>query len=92
MSKYIRKGGVRLIKSYSFYSHKINKDKFDLIKNYATKIIKNKNKLSTYVYDNLRMDLFFGRISKFDFIKLTKHLRDKEIGSSFINSLKETFM
>lgn len=68
------------MKSYSFYSHKLNKDKFNIIKDYAIKVKNNKNELSSYVYDNLLLDLYHNEISKFDFISLTKGLRN-DIGS-----------
>lgn len=71
-----------MIKSYSFYSYKLNTDKLNLIKDYAILINENKNLLSEYMSNHYRLDLFYNKISKYDFIKLTKHLR-KDIGSSF---------
>lgn len=70
-----------MIKSYSFYSYKLNKDKFNLIKDYAILINQNKNNLSKYLFDNYKLDLFYNNLSKYDFIKLTKNMR-KNIGST----------
>lgn len=71
-----------MIKSISFFSHKLNKSKFNIIKNYAILIRDNKNNLSKFLYDNYKLDLFYNAISKYDFIKNTKNMR-QNIGSSF---------
>ena len=42
-----------MIKSYSFYSYKLNKNKYNIIKNYAIIINEYKNTLSKYTYYNL---------------------------------------
>ena len=72
-----------MIKSYSFYSHKLNKDKFNLIKNYAILINENKNTLSKHLFNNLKLDLFYNNLSKYDFIKLTKNMRKNIGGTSY---------
>lgn len=71
-----------MIKSVSFFSYKLNKTKFNTIKDYAILIKNNKNNLSKFLYDNYKLDLFYGTMSKYDFIKNTKDLRE-DIGSSF---------
>lgn len=42
-----------MIKSYSFFSHQLNKDKFNFIKDYAAQIRDYKNIISIYYYNNL---------------------------------------
>ncbi len=69
------------MKSYSFYSHKLNQDKFNLIKNYAIKIRDNKNVLSNYLYDNYKLDLYYNSLAKYDFVNKTKFLRN-DIGAT----------
>jgi putative transposase len=77
-----------MIKSYSFHSHNINKDKLNIIKNYAILIRNNKNMLSQYLYDNFKLDIFYNNLSKYDFINKTKDLRDN-IGSSFYQQCQQ---
>ncbi len=76
-----------MIKSYSFYSHKLNQNKFNVIKNYAILINQNKNNLSKFLFNNYKKDLFYNNISKYDFIKITKDMR-KEIGGSFYQQVQ----
>lgn len=75
------------MKSYSFYSYKLNKDKFNMIKDYAIKVNINKNNLSKCVYNNLLLDLYYNKLSKYDFINQTKHLRE-DIGSQIYQQLQ----
>ena len=70
-----------MFKSYSFYSYKLNKDKFNLIKDYVILINENKNNLSKYLFDNYKLDLFYNNLSKYDFINKTKNMR-KDIGGT----------
>jgi len=74
---------IILIKSYSFYSYKLNKNKYNQIKDYAIKVIQNKNCLSQYLYDNLKPDLFYGNLTKNNFINKTKHMRNNIGATTF---------
>ena len=78
-----------MIKSISFYSYDLNIEKYDKIKNYAILCLKQKNILSDYIYQNLLLDLFYDNISKFDFIKSTKHLRSLDIHSQTYQQIQK---
>ena len=78
-----------MIKSISFYSYDLNIEKYNKIKNYAILCLKQKNILSNYVYQNLLLILFHDNISKFDFIKLTKHLRLPNIHSQIYQQIQK---
>ena len=74
-----------MIKSFSFYSYKLNQEKFNFIKEYAKVILKYKNIVSEYYYNN-----YIGiDISMHAFVTASKHLlQNQEIGSSFFQRLQ----
>ena len=76
-----------MIKSYSFYSYKLNKDKYNIIKNYAIIINEYKNLLSKHTYKYYLLDIYYG-LSRGQFINKTKDLREKdEHNIKFLNSV-----
>ena len=70
-------------KSIFFYSYKLNKDKFDIIKDYAQVIQDTKNDLSTYVKENLILEIFNNQLDLKSFIGIIKPYNTYNIGSSF---------
>ncbi len=75
------------IKSFNFYSYKLNKNKYNKIKDYAILINENKNMLSKYLYDNYKLDIYYNLLSKNDFVNKTKNLR-KDIGATTYQQLQ----
>lgn len=76
-----------MIKSYSFYSYKLNKDKYNIIKNYAIVINEYKNLLSKHTYKYYLLDIYYG-LSRGQFMNKTKDLREKdEHNIKFLNSV-----
>ena len=76
-----------MIKSYSFYSYKLNKDKYNIIKNYAIIINEYKNMLSKHTYKYYLLDIYYD-LSKVQFMNKTKDLREKdEHNIKFLNSV-----
>ena len=64
-----------MIKSMSFYSYELNKEKYSKIKDYAILCLKQKNILSFYINQHLILDFYYDKIFKFDFITKSKHLK-----------------
>ena len=78
------------MKSYSFYSYKLNKDKFNTIKNYAIKVNNNKNELSKYLYQ-YKLDIYYGNLSKNDFVKQTKDMRNEISATTYQQVQREVY-
>ena len=70
-------------KSIFFYSYKLNKDKFDIISDYAQLIQDTKNYLSIYVKENLILEIFNNNLDLKSFMEITKPYNTHDIGSSF---------
>jgi len=75
-------------KSIFFYSYKLNKEKFNVVEDYAQLIQDTKNHLSKYVKDNLILKLF-NELDLKTFIKLTKPYNVYAIGSSFYQQVQK---
>mgnify|MGYP003571285025 CR=1 FL=1 len=79
------------MKSYSFYSYKLNNGKFQYIKNYIIKCVNYKNILSEYASNNFLFDMFFNKDNwtAFKFIQATKHLREKDINAQIFQQIQK---
>ena len=81
-----------MIKSYSFYSYKLNSEKLEFIKSYIIECVELKNILGSYLYENHLLDMYLKAYSCNKFIPESKNLRPKHIHSQIFQCLqKEVF-
>ena len=77
------------IKSYSYKTHKLNKLKYNEIKNYAIKVRENKNNISKFIYENYLQDLIYNTFDNKVFGQSIKSLRNQIAATSFQQSCRD---